>query len=80
MNQCSDCLFYRNLPPPSGQKVPPGQGTCRRYPPATSVLPMPVQDSLGRQGFAPQTVSAFPVIQAENWCGEFHAKPMVVLS
>lgn len=65
MARCGDCCFM-------GMDVR-SQMICKRYPP--SVYPIGVAPSK-LQGVMPQvqTVSMFPMVTADEWCGEFLKK------
>ena len=60
MNKCKDCRNY-SAPP---VLEPQGQGNCRRYPPRAYLLP-------GGQPGQIMNMSVWPVVQPDQFCGEF---------
>lgn len=52
---CKDCHHFK----PRDEEADSG-GSCRRYPPQMVFL---IEEE--------QTVSAFPLVDATHWCGEF---------
>lgn len=52
---CGNCRFWLNAGPDQ---------ICRRFPPQTEFLP-------AAQDMPPRTISYFPGMKAEGWCGEW---------
>jgi len=60
--ECKGCEFFFTLDPNAVQ------GVCQRYPPTNIIVPSKGPD--GKQ-FMTSGGSAYPVITATGWCGEW---------
>jgi hypothetical protein len=58
MTTCTTCKFRGS------------DGSCRRYPPTSTVLLMPGKF---QGSFVPQPFTSAPLIQEDFWCGEWQA-------
>ena len=63
---CRDCLYYLD--------IHPGDGSCRRSPPAVHVVD--VRD--GGSSFE-RIHTRYPMVSGGDWCGEWSAAPAEVL-
>ena len=64
-NRCEKCAHQMPIPQTADLLE------CREGPPTVSILLMP-----SKQGQQPQTISAFPQVKREHWCGRF--RPFIV--
>lgn len=60
-NTCGNCRFFR-------------QAACHRNPPVGHAFIVPQQDALGRAQFEPQTISYWPMVKQNQWCGEWQPR------
>ena len=61
---CCRCRFYD-----ASEKAEDNVGLCRRYPPKPSGSLHVFPDEAGSRH-----IGAFPVVDMEDWCGEFNAR------
>lgn len=47
------------------------QLVCRRYPPQVTILIAP--NPPPRTGIGPQVLAAYPIVNADMWCGEWRS-------
>lgn len=68
---CSNCDFFHTDRTPRPGTMARGQ--CRSYPPVAIANPRPT----ATEGSRTETLvlSRWPVVNADDWCGEFSAKP-----
>ena len=69
MSTCKMCFFAQKV---DSQILGRGSSdlVCRRYPPQVNVLQQ--RNELGQAEIA--TMTAFPPVRADNWCGEYKPK------
>ena len=60
---CSNCRFFN--------KLGDGDQECRRRVPQSTVLMIPAPPP--RMDFMPRPFSSFPLVQPDQWCGEWEA-------
>ena len=70
--KCVNCMFWY------ADRIPPGTETsdvqrryCRRYPPEVHITPP------ARDGDRKVANFYWPVVAADDWCGEYKAQPRV---
>lgn len=67
MMKCADCRYYRSgVSSLSPIKYRDGIGECRRHAPRG-----PVVLATGQAETMPITLTAFPILPDDDWCGEF---------
>lgn len=67
MNQCSNCRFFHESPPPK----PPGWGHCRRNPPQVAIESGWDSD---RRRVVTEADTHWPVVLNAEWCGEWRKR------
>jgi hypothetical protein len=60
-SSCGNCRFFR-------------QAACHRSPPLGHAFIVPQQDALGQPRFEPQTISYWPLVKQNQWCGEWEPR------
>ena len=70
---CSNCRWYFEIKPKSDKH--PGGGQCRVHAPAVGFVAVPKM-SVESGGLVPsvERCSAFPIVEADVWCGEHEPK------
>lgn len=71
---CKTCKFFSRLPTESDQ------GECRWGPPQVTIVLLPHQDIAGRRGMAPQNFTAWPLVQDEQFCGQWAGRISATLN
>lgn len=61
MNSCEVCRFY--------EPKDPLKGECRKEPPTVFIVPVQ-----GVGGITAQSISGFPGVANDNWCGSWAVK------
>lgn len=75
---CAGCRYAHEL---AAQPAAPLGIVCRRYPPTFFQTAMPVpRTPANPQGIALGAASSFPPTAPENWCGEWAAKIVGVVT
>ncbi len=65
---CETCRHYAPLDPT--------QGTCRESPPIVQII---MTQTTRVSPPSPQTISAWPSTQPDNWCGRYAVKPPLLM-
>lgn len=65
LKQCQSCVYCDKASTPS---------LCRFGPPTLTHIPVPQQDTLGRVQITVQSVTGWPPVALDGWCGQWKGK------
>ena len=68
---CAGC-FYGGVVYTNEGTLAMGNRICRRYPPVLQIVPMPPPRNADLQAL-------YPVVKAQEWCGEYKAREDALL-